>query len=200
MNLTRPRPCREVRALFDESTITVYQAYSPAIAWAAVAAQTFVSPFKTDRMSWIKPSFLWMMYRSGWATKPGQERVLAIRITRAGFETALAGAVLSHYESGLYADRGQWLERKTASPVRIQWDPERDLALNPLPWRSLQMGLSGSALRGYLDEWIIAIADITDDVHALRDHPDPAGIPAEEPYPLSEDIAATIGADDSVRE
>jgi hypothetical protein len=37
-------------------------------------------------MTWIKPSFLWMMYRCGWATKPGQERVLAIQITREGFE------------------------------------------------------------------------------------------------------------------
>ena len=49
-------------------------------------------------MTWIKPSFLWMMHRSGWATKPGQERVLAIEITRAGFEWALSHAALSHYD------------------------------------------------------------------------------------------------------
>jgi hypothetical protein len=29
-----------------------------------------VPPFKVDRMTWVKPSFLWMTYRSGWATKP----------------------------------------------------------------------------------------------------------------------------------
>jgi len=40
-------------------------------------------------MTWIKPSFLWMMYRSGWATKPGQEHILATQITRDGFEWAL---------------------------------------------------------------------------------------------------------------
>ncbi|WP_422570328.1 DUF4291 family protein, partial [Erwinia billingiae] len=29
-------------------------------------------------MTWIKPSFLWMMYRSGWGMKdPGQKRILA---------------------------------------------------------------------------------------------------------------------------
>src|SRR5215831_13463338 len=74
---------------YDDRTITVYQAYSPAIAAPAVAAGRFVPPFSRDRMTWIKPSFLWMMYRSGWATKVGQERVLAITIDREGFEWAL---------------------------------------------------------------------------------------------------------------
>ena len=39
---------------------------------------------------WIKPSLLWMMYPSGWATKPGQKRILCWRIAREGFEWALA--------------------------------------------------------------------------------------------------------------
>ena len=89
-------PVRQVRALHDEETLVVYQAYSPAIAEPALAAGTFVAPFKRERMTWIKPSFLWMMYRCGWATKPDQERVLAITITRAGFEWALAHSSLSH--------------------------------------------------------------------------------------------------------
>ena len=79
-------PAREVRAKYTAKSITVYQAYSPEIAEPAVAAERFVSPFKRDRMTWIKPSFLWMMYRCGWATKPGQERVLAVEITRAGHQ------------------------------------------------------------------------------------------------------------------
>jgi len=63
---------RQVRAVFDEYAITVYQAYSPQIADTALSAGTFIAPFMRGRMTWIKPSFLWMMYRSGWATKPGQ--------------------------------------------------------------------------------------------------------------------------------
>jgi hypothetical protein len=50
---------------------------------------------------WIKPSFLWMMYRCGWATKPLQERVLAVEITRTGFEWALAHSCLSHFDADL---------------------------------------------------------------------------------------------------
>jgi hypothetical protein len=189
-------PQRQVRARFDRDTITVYQAYSPAIADAAVAAGRFVSPFRRERMTWIKPSFLWMMYRSGWATKPGQERVLAVRITRAGFEEALSLACLSHFDPAVYSDHDAWERRKAASPVRVQWDPERNASLEPLPWRSLQIGLGGDTVGRYADEWVVELRDITETVHRLRDQP-PQGrsdLPIEEPYPLPPGIAKTIGA------
>jgi hypothetical protein len=192
---------RQVRADFSERDITVYQAYSPAIADAAVAAGRFVAPFKRERMTWIKPSFLWMMYRCGWAAKPGQERVLAIEITRAGFEWALAHASLSSYEPGVYDSYEQWEQRKLATPVRVQWDPERSLRLEPLAWRSIQVGLSGSAARQYVQEWITGLADITPAVARIRDQVaagDLAGagaaLPAERPYPLPSAAAAAVGA------
>src|SRR5689334_14253223 len=87
---------RQVRAKHDERTLAVYQAYSPAIAKPALKAGTFVSPFKKERMTWIKPSFNWMMYRCGWGSKPDQECVLAITITRAGFDWALEHSSLAH--------------------------------------------------------------------------------------------------------
>ena len=61
-------PIRQVRAAFSQSTVRVYQAFSVEIAEKAIAQQNLVSPFKLDRMTWIKPSFTWMMYRSSWAT------------------------------------------------------------------------------------------------------------------------------------
>lgn len=182
--------------MYDEETITVYQAYPPAIADPAVRAGTFVPPFKRDRMTWIKPSFLWMMYRCGWATKLGQERVLAIRITREGFETVLAQSCLSHFDADLYGDHATWLARKEASPVRIQWDPERDVDLQPLPWRSLQVGLSGFVVSRYVEEWIVALEDITPRVDELREraHSAPALLPDETSYPLPAGVAAAVGA------
>jgi hypothetical protein len=76
---------KAIRAVFDQQTITVYQAFNKTIAKSAVQNQTFVSPpFKIDRMTWIKPSFLWMMYRSGWGTKENQEYILAIKLKREG--------------------------------------------------------------------------------------------------------------------
>jgi len=116
-------------------------------------------------MTWIKPSFLWMMYRCGWATKPRQERVLAVEITRTGFEWALEHACLSHFDPRHHRDRQTWSQQLTVSPVRIQWDPERSIRLGVLPYRSLQVGLSGEAVDRYVDEWILALTDITATVH-----------------------------------
>ncbi|MCG7509250.1 DUF4291 domain-containing protein [Mesorhizobium retamae] len=154
----------QIRAVYDETTIRVYQAYNDAIADAALKHGTFVSPpFSLTRMSWIKPSFLWMMYRSGWGKKdPNQKRILAIEIKRTGFESALSNSCLSHFEPGLYGTKEEWKKRLLQSDVRIQWDPERDLHMQPLSARSLQVGLSGDALRQYVDDWIISISDISD--------------------------------------
>jgi hypothetical protein len=194
-------PFRQIRAAHTAATITVYQAYSPAIAQPALAAGRFVAPFKRDRMTWIKPSLLWMAYRSGWATKPDQERVLAIEITRAGFEWALAHACLSHYEPGTYPDHDTWAATKSTSPVRIQWDPERDLTHAPLDRRAIQIGLSGEAVDHYVDDWTVAIEDVTDLMHQLHALVDAGDLdtartllPDEPPYPIDPTLAATIGA------
>lgn len=192
---------RQVRASYDDETVTVYQAYSPAIAGPAVAAGRFVPPFKRERTTWIKPSFLWMMYRCGWATKAGQERVLAVRITRAGFEEALAEACLSHFDRRVYPDAVAWSRRMRDTEVRVQWDPERDPSGAPLEHRSLQVGLGGGAAGRYVDEWLIGIEDVTALVcelrEARRDDPTLGGgamVPVERLYPLPPEVAVVIGA------
>src|SRR3954463_7073998 len=182
--MSDPPPERQVRASQDDETLVVYQAYSPAIAEAAVGAGTFVPPFKRERMTWIKPSFLWMMYRCGWATKPGQERVLSIEIRRDGFEWALANAALSDFDRDLYPDRPTWARQVRTSPVRVQWDPERGLDGQALPYRSLQVGLGGVAVDRYVDEWAETITDITDLVRKIHADRNAAAdlLPAETVY------------------
>ncbi|MBF9131288.1 DUF4291 domain-containing protein [Plantactinospora sp. S1510] len=194
-------PQRQVRACYTENTITVYQAYPASIARPALAHGHFVAPFKRERMTWIKPSFLWMMYRCGWAAKPDQEHVLAVEITRGGFEWALRRACLSHYDADRHESRTAWAGQLRTSPVRVQWDPERSLDLSPLSHRSLQVGLGGEAVGRYVDEWIVGISDVTPTAHAIRKRlrdGDRAGasalLPAERPYPLPEEIATSIDA------
>jgi hypothetical protein len=187
-------PYRQIRAAYTDESITVYQAYDASIAGPAVAEQRFVAPFKRERMTWIKPSFLWMMYRCGYAAKPGQERVLAIELSRGGFEWALEHSCLSHDDG-----RPDWTSRMRHSPVRIQWDPERGPHHEALAYRSIQIGLSGEAVRRYVDEWTLAIIDVTElarEVHAaVRRRADVSGLlPAERPYPLPDGIGETIGA------
>jgi len=169
VNLTE-LPLHQVRASFDAATVRVYQAYSDAIADSALAAGTFVSPpFKMDRMTWIKPSFLWMMYRSGWGRKPGQERILGIDVTRVGFEWALSHACLSCFSKDLYETSERWQNDLAQSSVRIQWDPERDIHLNRLPHRAIQIGLRGVAVRHYVHEWIEGIEDISSLARTIRE-------------------------------
>ena len=73
----------EIRADYNKDSIVVYQAFNSAIAKVAAETNRFQRPFSMHRMTWIKPSFLWMMYRSGWGLKDaGQSRILAIDITR----------------------------------------------------------------------------------------------------------------------
>ncbi|ODB95153.1 hypothetical protein A3197_17485 [Candidatus Thiodiazotropha endoloripes] len=186
-------PHRQIRALYNDKTIRVYQAYSNTIADSALQHGTFVSPpFKMDRMTWIKPSFLWMMYRSGWGKKDsGQNRILAIDITREGFEWALEHSCLSHFEKGIYATKEEWQTAKNNSPVRIQWDPERDIHLQPLEHRAIQIGLSDKAVRLYVNDWIHTITDITEkaaEIHSLIKLNQLDGIqsllPNEIPYPI----------------
>lgn len=78
---------KHIMAQFDDESIVVYQAYRPSIARFAVENQRFGGEFSFSRMSWIKPNFLWMMYRSGWAEKVGQEHILAVRLKREGFDS-----------------------------------------------------------------------------------------------------------------
>ncbi|MFD9029787.1 DUF4291 domain-containing protein [Streptomyces sp. NPDC059567] len=163
-------PKYQIRALHTESTVTVYQAYAPSIGLPAAREGRFPPAWKRDRMTWIKPSFLWMMYRCGWGLKEGQQTVLAVEITREGFEWALSNACLSHYDRDVHPDQTTWKRDLRRSPARVQWDPERNLRLAALPHRSLQLGLTGEASRRYADEWTVAVRDVTPlahEIHAL---------------------------------
>lgn len=159
---------KKIFAYYDENSIRVYQAYNRFIAEESVKLGTFGSNFKTDRMTWIKPSFLWMMYRSGWATKENQERILAIDIKREGFDFIYNNSVLSSFDKNVYQTYDEWKSLLDNSEARCQWDPERDIYGMPMDSRSIQLGIKGSLLRNYVNEWIISISDITDYVLNLK--------------------------------
>lgn len=107
----QPRNIRycNIRAVYDRDTILVYQAFSREIAEPAAASGSFQgTDFKVDRMTWIKPSYFWTMYRSAWATKSMQEHVLAIKMKRTGFEAALRNSCLAHFEGSTYSTKEEW--------------------------------------------------------------------------------------------
>src|SRR5690349_4794778 len=128
-----PAHGRHLLAQYDANSIVVYQAYRPEIAEPAVVNGCLGgSGFSFNRMSWIKPNFLWMMYRSGWATKKGQDRVLALRLRRSDVERLLKQGVHSSYDIASHANEEEWKQALRTSEVRLQWDPDHSPSGGPL--------------------------------------------------------------------
>ncbi len=198
---TRPQDSRyEIRANYDADTIVVFQAFSHAIADAALAAGTFAEPFSFHRMTWIKPSFLWLMERSNWATKPGQERILAVRLSRSGWEEALSCGVLTYPVPKIHGSAERWNSLFNSAPVHIQWDPERSLRGSALDHYAIQVGISRHLIKRYVNEWVVQITDRTPDVrktHALlrtgRADKVKGFVPRERKYPVSVETAKRLG-------
>ncbi len=164
-----PAAGRHVLAHFDERTIVVYQAFARSIGEFAVAHGFFGGAFGYGRMSWVKPNFLWMMYRSDWGRAPGQEVVLAIRLRRSFFEALLARAVPSSFDPARFPDRDAWQAAVRRSEVRLQWDPDHHPSGAPCARRALQLGLRGDALEAYGKREIVSIADLSGFVASQRD-------------------------------
>lgn len=185
-----------VQAQFTDNIVRVYQAFSPNIADSAIHLQKFGDGFKMERMTWIKPSFCWMLYRSRFATAQNQERILAIDIKRTGLEWALTHSVLTSHNPE-NCSRASWKNLLATNPVRVQWDPERDICLEKIEGvRAIQIGLSGDAVVRYVNNWIVGIDDVTHLAGRARRQEAKnlleLGI-HERPYPLPSWITKKIG-------
>lgn len=156
-----PQSGQHILAQYDNSSIIVYQAYNWIIAKFASKNRYFYNGFSFNRMSWIKPNFLWMMYRSGWGQKKGQTRVLAIRLKREFFDKVLSLAVYSAYNQLLYKSHDDWKKAVSDSEVRLQWDPDHKPNGEREERRAIQLGLRGEILKEFSREAILNIYDIT---------------------------------------
>ena len=189
----------EIRANYDNNTIVMYQAYNDAIADAAIKAQCFVSPFSTRRMTWFKPSFRWLMHRSNWGKKSGQNRILAVHIHREAWEDALSRGVLTHPEPSIHGSREAWREKFEAASVHVQWDPERSLQGGALDHYSIQVGLTRHLIEEFASSWITRIEDLSPLVAKMEQMRQGKGkkhlsrhLPPERVYPLPEGFGAHL--------
>ena len=115
-----PEKGQHIMAQFDDEKVIVYQSYRPEIGLFASENQFFGGAFSLNRMTWVKPNFLWMMYRNGWGRKVGQEVVLAIHLKREAFERYLNKAVYSSFQEDIYRDRENWKFAVKNSDIRLQ--------------------------------------------------------------------------------
>jgi hypothetical protein len=162
----------QIRAVYDADSITVYQAFSAAIADAAVAEQRLdaAPDFSLKRGTWIKPSWTWMLYRSGYAAKDArQERILAIRMTRDGFHELLRNARLTGEVGDHTSGDGDGDTATAPKTVRVQWDPERTPRIERIDnMRSIQVGISREWIQPYVERMILSIEDVTARARELK--------------------------------
>jgi len=157
-----PKTGRHIIGSKDGDSIIVYQAFNPAIAGYAVKHQQFGGEhYSFSRMSWIKPGFLWMMHRSGWATKQNQECILAITVPLLHFKTILQSATISSFNSDWYATEELWKTELNNTEVRLQWDPDHDPFGNKQERKAIQLGMKGNMLKSFCTDWITKVEDIT---------------------------------------
>lgn len=188
-----PQKGHHIMAQYDDEKIVVYQSYKTVIGEFAVKNQYFGGGFSLERMTWIKPNFLWMMYRNGWGTKEGQECVLAIHLKLNAFKRYLENAIISTYNDNLGVSREEWQHQVKESSVRLQWDPDHDPFGNKLERRAIQIGLRNEFIHSFAKEDIILIEDISDFVKGqyqfvLNDDLDQLIIPEEKPLLFDDEV------------
>jgi Domain of unknown function (DUF4291) len=165
-----PKDGRHILAQYDERTIIVYQAYRPVIGRFAAEHGKFGGEFSYSRMSWVKPNFLWMMYRSGWGMKEGQEVTLALRLRRCFFDSLLAQAVPSSWDQDLFKSEEEWSRAVAQSSVRLQWDPDHHPSGAALDRRAIQLGLRGEVLEAFGRRELLEVIDLSEFVAGQRPH------------------------------
>ena len=153
-------------ASYTEDAVLVYQAFKDEIADYAVKNQKFEGcpHYNATRMTWIKTNFLWMMKRSGYASKCNQTRILGIWLKKSAFEDMLSKA--------RFKGRG-------AGKARLQWDPDYTPEFMKIKRRRcIQLGIKGRT-SFQTGEDIVEIVDCTALAHESKAN---RTIPAERVY------------------
>ncbi len=189
---------RKIYADFDGDGVYIYQAFKPEIVKEAVAKGTFGKGFGLDRITWIKPSFGWMLYRSEYASKYRMEAIAKIKIAHQSWLEILSQSIETSWNPEIYQEEWQWQDALNQSEVIHQWDPERDLAGKKTGRSAIQIGIRGEIIKKYVAEYITTVQDVTDLAKTIGkfvkgNKIDFEGGPEEKEYPLDNDLFVKLG-------
>jgi hypothetical protein len=191
---------KHIVGVFSSSAFLLYQAFNDQIADYAVANQKFEGApgYSESRMTWTKPNFLWMMYRSNWAKRANQTRILGLWLKLDSFHELLQSTRKT-------IDKGKDTKHGASSSgaVTIQWDPDHTPNGDEMTKRALQIGVK-SVSWWKTGERFEGIVDMTPLVVAIRDHAKTKNglypklfIPQEKLYLLPSNLTQIVSTDTS---
>lgn len=116
-----------------------------------------------------------MLYRAGYSYKDNrQSHIIAIKLKHETFISLLKKAVLAHNSNNNAkanpsenSEKAAIGEKEEGASVRVQWDPERTVRLEKLPYRSIQIGIPGALVPEFV-EGIVEIEDVTERARELK--------------------------------
>lgn len=188
-----PESGRQIIGYEEEGGVYLYQSFDAATAAYAVVRQKFGgTSYDFAETAWMTPSFLWMMDYSGWSSKPGKNRVLAIQISREGFEEILREGVYDKFNEDMYDEESVWREAVQNSDVRIEWDNDYNVKGKKLSRETLQIGLKSTVLVNFNRKYIQRIVDVTPfaekQYKKMDENPEEVLVVEEKVLDLPEDI------------
>ncbi len=147
----------------DQDTYALFMAFSPEY----LDGNSFSEKLRLDRMSWLKTSLLWMLWRSNWGHKKGQERILQFEVSSSYLDEL--------FELAVYVD-----DIEGSPQVIRQDDPDR-IIIEKTWLRGRQgyfhksestphLGIRSSVLRDFAECFSTAgIEDITEIVQFIEE-------------------------------
>lgn len=189
---------KAIFANFDDEGVYLYQAFKPETVSVAVEKGTFGKGFGLDRITWIKPSFAWLLRRSKYASKNRMQAIAKIKVSHQSWLEILEQSIETHFNPNIFENEDIWQSSLNKSDVIHQWDPERDLDGRPLDRQAIQVGIRGEVIKKYVESYILKVEDVTDLAKEIglvvkaktNNFPE---VPEEKYYPLNDDLKDNLG-------
>lgn len=182
---------RTLRATFDDHQVIVWQAHRAEIAAHAVATGRLGGPgWRLDRVSRFRLSLPSVLARSEWGQRPGREHILAVALSRAGFDALMNQAVLAAFETPIYPTRMAWALATRYANVTVDWHPDVDYSGREQAWQIARISVRDRALRTFTD----SVVGVEDWSPRLAD-PDRLALSPAIEYPLSAEQRRLLAAE-----
>jgi len=169
-----------LNASFDDTTVVTYQAFGEAMAAELLERGGLGGSWRYDRHTRLTMDWAFIADRYAFGDRLARSRILAIEVSRRGFDAILTAALTMEWNEGLYKTRAGWRLATRFAPVLVEWSTDTP-----------RLVVHGPLVRQLATEWVTGLRDVTDAFRAVRD--DGVVPPTERRYPIGDDVSARLG-------